>query len=69
MAEYGALDVSLKETSVCILDESGAVMFEGRGPSQPKPLAPLIAAKAPRAARVGSAWEPARPRSGSITSS
>ena len=53
MAEYGALDVSLKETSVCILDESGAVVFEGRCPSHPTLLAQLIAAKAPRVARVG----------------
>jgi transposase len=33
---------------VCILDESGAVVFEGRCPSQPMLLAQLITAKAPR---------------------
>ena len=48
MTEYVALDVSLKETSVCILDASGAVVFEGRCPSQPMLLAQLIASKAPR---------------------
>ena len=53
MTEYVALDVSLKETSVCILDASGAVVFEGRCPSQPKLLAQLIASKAPRVVRVG----------------
>jgi transposase len=53
MDQYVALDVSLKETSVCVLNANGAVAFEGRAPSNPSHLAHLIRAKAPRAVRIG----------------
>lgn len=53
MDQYVALDVSLNETSVCVLDANGAVLFEGRAPSDPGSLAQLIRAKAPRAMRIG----------------
>lgn len=38
MKYYAGLDVSLKETSVCILDEAGAVLRELKFPSHPKDL-------------------------------
>ena len=33
MDQYVALDVSLKEVSVCVLDAKGTLVFEGRSPS------------------------------------
>ena len=53
MDQYVALDVSLKETSVCVLDASGSVAFEGRAASDPTSLARLIRTKAPRAVKIG----------------
>ena len=46
MDQYVALDVSLKEVSVCVLDAKGVVVFEGRSPSDPASLVGLIQAKA-----------------------
>lgn len=62
MDQYVALDVSLKEISVCVLEASGAGAFEGRVPSDPASLVHLIRTKAPRAVKIGletgatSAW-------------
>jgi transposase len=53
MDQYVALDVSLKETSVCVLDANGAVTFEGRAPSDPASLVQLIRTRAPRAVKIG----------------
>jgi transposase len=53
MGQYIGLDVSQKETAVCIIDESGAVLFEGRSNSEPGALAKIIGKHAPEAARVG----------------
>ena len=53
MDQYVALDVSLKEVSVCVLDAKGIVVFEGRSPSDPGSIATLIRSKAPRAVKVG----------------
>ncbi len=53
MAEYVGLDVSLKETNVCILDGVGQVVFEGRAASNPAAIAALISAKTMQAGRVG----------------
>src|SRR5215207_5931826 len=58
MDQYVALDVSLKETSVCVLDANGVVAFEGRIPSEPASLVQLIRS-------IG--LETGRPRSGSGT--
>ena len=65
MNQYVALDVSLKETSVCVLDANGVVAFEGRIPSEPASLVQLIRSKAPQAIKIG--LETGRPRSGSGT--
>ena len=62
MATFVGLDVSLKATSVCVLDESGAGVFEGKAPTDPAVLARLIRKRAPEVVRVGlesgptSAW-------------
>jgi len=51
--QYVALDVSLKEISVCVIDGKGAVMFEGKVAAEPAALISLIRSKAPQLARVG----------------
>ena len=53
MEQYVALDVSLKEISVCIVDSKGAVVFEGKTATEPATLIALIRRKAPRVVRVG----------------
>ena len=53
MKQYVALDVSLKEISVCVIDGTGAVTFEGKVAAEPAALTKLIRSKAPQAARVG----------------
>ena len=35
MKQYVGLDVSQKETSVCVVDEAGQVLFEGKAKSDP----------------------------------
>jgi transposase len=62
MAQFVGLDVSIKETSICIVDEMGIVLWEGRRASEPSVLASAIRRYAPEAVRVGletgptSAW-------------
>jgi transposase len=53
MERYVALDVSLKEICVCVIDGKGAVTFEGKVAAEPDALVSLIRNKAPQAARVG----------------
>lgn len=53
MKQYVGLDVSQKETAVCVVDETGGLIFEGRAKSDPGALAVLLAKKAPQAERVG----------------
>jgi len=53
MEQYVALDVSLKEISVCIVDSNGDVVFEGKTAAEPAILVELIRSKAPQVKRVG----------------
>lgn len=53
MKQYVGLDVSQKETSVCVLDEQGRMVFEGKAPSDPGALTRLIRKRAPAAERIG----------------
>jgi transposase len=53
MEQYVALDVSLEEISVCVIDGKGAVTFEGKVAAEPAALIRLIRSKAPQLARVG----------------
>ena len=53
MKQYVGLDVSQKETSVCVLDEEGRLVFEGKAQSTPGALTKLIGLKAPKAERIG----------------
>src|SRR3954449_1347778 len=53
MKQYVGLDVSQKETSVCVVNEVGQVLFEGKAKSDPGALAALLRKRAPRAERIG----------------
>lgn len=59
---YAGLDVSLKETAVCIVDDSGKIIFEGMVPTDPKVIAKCLAKHAHGLERFGlesgstSAW-------------
>jgi transposase len=53
MKQYVRLDVSQKETAVCVVDQEGKVLFEGKAPSNPGALAQVIAKRAPDAERIG----------------
>jgi hypothetical protein len=48
-----ALEVSLKEVSVCVLGADGTLTNEGHTASDPASLIGLIRAKAPWAVRIG----------------
>ena len=52
MELYVGMDVSLKETSICVVDGSGEVVFEGTVTSEPVAIAEVIRAKAARALRI-----------------
>lgn len=47
MEQYIGLDVSLKETHICVVDGSGAIVARGREATQPELLADAIARLAP----------------------
>jgi transposase len=47
------MDVSLKETSICVVDDSGEIVSEGTVLSDPTALAAFIKAKAVNALRIG----------------
>ena len=42
MEQYVGLVVSLKETSVCVVDAGGGMVFEGKAVSEPEAIAALI---------------------------
>jgi transposase len=60
--QYVGLDVSLAQTSICVVDGSGRTLWQGKCASTPEAIAAAIRAKAPEVARVGlesgplSAW-------------
>ena len=47
MKQYVGLDVSLKQTAVCIVHEHGKALWRGKCASTPEAVAALINAKAP----------------------
>jgi transposase len=53
MKQYVGLDVSQKETSVCVVNEVGQVLFEGKSKSDPGALTALLRKRAPHAERIG----------------
>ena len=46
MAYYAGLDVSLEQTSLCVVDEAGAVVLERRVASEPEAIAAALAGAA-----------------------
>lgn len=53
MELYVGMDVSLKETSICVVDSSGKVVYEGTAISEPESIAEYIKSVAPDPARIG----------------
>ena len=53
MQHYVGLDVSLKQTAVCVVDEAGKIKREAMVASDPDAIAQFVAAHAPHAARIG----------------
>jgi transposase len=53
MELYVGLDVSLKETSICVVDDKGEIVSEGTVISEPAAIAEFITAKADGAKRIG----------------
>jgi transposase len=53
MALYGGLDVSLEETSICVIDESGHKVWQGVSSSESAAIAERVMVHAPEAVKVG----------------
>ena len=53
MELYVGMDVSLEETSICVVDGSGGIVSEGTVISEPPAIAAFIKAKAGGAVRIG----------------
>jgi transposase len=53
MEYYVGLDVSLKQTSICVVNQTGSVVREGVVDSDPEAIAAFLRAKAPGAVRIG----------------
>jgi transposase len=60
--QYVGLDVSLEQTAICVVDNDGKTLWQGKCASTPEAIAAAVRARAPEAARVGfesgplSAW-------------
>jgi hypothetical protein len=53
MKQYVALDVSQKERSVCVVDQAGRSIYEGRVNSDPGALTELLRKRVPIVERIG----------------
>ena len=53
MEHYVGLDVSLKLTAICIVNQTGRIEREGVVPSDPEAIAGFIKSHAPDVARIG----------------
>lgn len=53
MAQYVGLDVADEETSLCVINQEGAVLAEARVASKPAAIGAFNSAPAPQAAKVG----------------
>src|ERR1700722_15042875 len=53
MKQYVGLDVSQRETAVCVVSETGQLIFEGKAKSDPGALTNLLRKHAPLAERIG----------------
>lgn len=53
MEHYVGLDVSLKQTSICVVNQAGSVVREGVVESDPGAIAQFVRSKAPNTVRIG----------------
>jgi transposase len=53
MEHYVGLDVSLKLTAICVVDQTGSVMREGVVDSDPETIAEFVTSNAPGIVRIG----------------
>jgi transposase len=53
MVHYVGLDVSLKQTSICVVNQAGSVVREGVVDSDPEAVAAFVRSNAPGAVRIG----------------
>jgi len=53
MQSYVGLDVSLRQTAVCVVDQTGKIMREGMIDSDPDTICNFIRTAAPKLARIG----------------
>jgi hypothetical protein len=53
MTKYVGLDVSMEETSVCIIDATGLTVWEGTVVSEPGAILAMLQRRAPDAVKVG----------------
>jgi transposase len=51
--QYVGLDVSLNETSICVIDDAGKTVWRGKTDSTPQAIATAVKQHAPHAVRVG----------------
>jgi len=51
--QYVGLDVSLKETSICVIDDVGKIVWRGRTESTPEAIGSAVKQHAPYAVRIG----------------
>ena len=52
MEQYVGLDVSLRETSLCVVDQTGTTLWQGKC-ATPESIAAVLARRAPGATRIG----------------
>jgi len=53
ISQYVGLDVSLKETSICVIDDAGKIVWCGRTDTTPEAIASAVKQHAPNAVRIG----------------
>ncbi len=53
MVHFVGLDVSVKETSVCVVDDAGKVILEQKVPTEPADIIALLASLGVSFGRVG----------------
>lgn len=53
MTCYVGLDVSMKETAICVVDEMGNRIWDGKSPTDPDAIAAVLARKAAEAVKIG----------------
>ena len=53
MNQYVGLDVSQDQTSICVVNERGRVLWQGKCATAPEALAATLRIRAPQAERIG----------------